>query len=265
MSEEKGAKSETKAVADQFLGTLGLVDIVLGSLVIYWARVRMGDELVRKFPSTGIETADFLLMLTTAALAGKMIELVALVQVAVIRTIAMIFERYRAPVAKALGTRSAISGSELDLAEAYILFHKPNHHRELQQIRTQAILALGAALVSVAFAYHFWTQTAALGGFILAAAFIFFMLGVLQSLDFVGQLGRIAELIASAPMAQVGHGTTQQPPRREDGCRCKAHAAPEARPDVEQSRTGTTDEEASKLPPVGDLEDDGSTKKDGKA
>ena len=90
MTDKKDEAAETaKNVAEQFLGTLGLVDIVVGSPALYLARLHLTEGLTKEFPSTGISAANFLLMLTAAGLVGKMIVLVAYFLIAVCRVVTM--------------------------------------------------------------------------------------------------------------------------------------------------------------------------------
>ncbi|HEX6536755.1 MAG TPA: hypothetical protein VF041_19365 [Gemmatimonadaceae bacterium] len=79
MSDESGAADavkDAKGVVEEFVGVLVLVDIVLGALALYWARLAFPDA-GRELPGTGYPFVDVALLACAAAIVGKMVSLVA--------------------------------------------------------------------------------------------------------------------------------------------------------------------------------------------
>ena len=62
---------------DEIAQSLGLTDLFVGSLAVYWIRLWFGTAATEAFPGTGSELADMALLLCAAALAGKGISLVS--------------------------------------------------------------------------------------------------------------------------------------------------------------------------------------------
>jgi hypothetical protein len=121
-------------------------------------------------------------MLTAAALAGKLIELIALFPIAVCRGALMLIPTIGDPIKSAMTAEGATDINPLDWAESYVLARKPKRHAQLQNIRNQAILAFGAGLLALAYGHHFSSQpqlrTAA-----RVAFWLFITIGIFQSAD----------------------------------------------------------------------------------
>lgn len=78
--EKKGNKledtiSETKGVAEKFVSILGLTDLIIGGLILYWVRLEYGSYATTLFISTGHEWVDIAILACGAAFVGKIISL----------------------------------------------------------------------------------------------------------------------------------------------------------------------------------------------
>jgi hypothetical protein len=74
---------DAKGFADDFVGILGLVDIIYGGLTLYWAQLvfpRVPDQL----PSTGHTFIDVALLACAAAVAGKLVSLLVDVMMVIV-------------------------------------------------------------------------------------------------------------------------------------------------------------------------------------
>ncbi|HEX7941947.1 MAG TPA: hypothetical protein VF488_09065, partial [Gemmatimonadaceae bacterium] len=67
---------DARGVVEEFVGVLVLVDIVLGGLTLYWARLAIPDA-ARQLPGTGYQVVDVALLACAAAIVGKLVSLLA--------------------------------------------------------------------------------------------------------------------------------------------------------------------------------------------
>ena len=70
-STTSSTSERVESLATSFVGALGLLDLILGSLTLYWARLWSGPEIAKLFPSTGFPFVDVALLACAAALVGK--------------------------------------------------------------------------------------------------------------------------------------------------------------------------------------------------
>jgi hypothetical protein len=73
----EGGKSdiadEAKGVSERFIQSLGLVELILGGVGLYWLGIWYGAEAARLFPTTGLGFVDAGLLAFAAALLGKLL------------------------------------------------------------------------------------------------------------------------------------------------------------------------------------------------
>src|ERR1044072_6333186 len=88
MAEEKDKEaSEAKGAVDQFVRTLGLMDIIIGALILYWIFLWFDAALPTYFKSTGSQTINIALLICAAAIVGKMLTSVAYLIIALIEIV----------------------------------------------------------------------------------------------------------------------------------------------------------------------------------
>jgi len=89
----------------------------------------------------------------------------------------------------------ASGGNALDWAESYVQVNAPRERVELEQGRAQAVLAFGSGVLSAAYAWHFSHRDVPFWIVFAVSAAILFFLGVLRTLGFIDDLGRLAPMI----------------------------------------------------------------------
>lgn len=194
--EDKDSKESAGELASNFVATLGLLDVVLGSIGLYSARLVCGPSVAAAFPSSGFPVADVALLASFAALAGKMLTLLVAIAMASanIAVTRRDYLKYSSRLEAALKDHCAKTGRPvpdldiglLDLAFAYLSNDFPKAASSLERIRTQAILAYGAALLTIPYGVYFHS---AVGQFwTIPTAFVIFVFfgvfGFAQQLDY---------------------------------------------------------------------------------
>lgn len=69
------ATTEAKGMAEKFVQTLGLLDLIIGGLALYWVRLWFGDSVTRLLESTGYPWLNIALLACGAAFVGKIISM----------------------------------------------------------------------------------------------------------------------------------------------------------------------------------------------
>jgi hypothetical protein len=212
MPEKDGSiEKQAEGVASEFLSSLGLTDIILGSLFLY-GRYAAAPFTEKELPSSGHAVVDVALLLCAAALTGKVITLgVALVMAGMEAVLERSFFRdeLRIALLQAKPDRSLEDAVRRPLQSAVALArltHQPTA-RLLDRIENQAIIAYGAALLAMFFAAASspvvssvvppWT--------LVVTAVVFAALGFFQQADYFIQsiefLKTLAPTDGSTPMA----------------------------------------------------------------
>jgi hypothetical protein len=184
---------EAKSLASSFVATVGLLDIILGGLALYSARLLYGVRIESQFPSTGFVFVDIALLACGAALFGKLIFLLVsgLIMGIVEWRWSSLANEKRLNDALAtyrLTTKRNTPDSKvapMDLAIAYLASDSPGREKSLEQIRTAAHFAYGAAVLCIPFFYYLrqtlgshWLLETAL------TSVAFLNLGILQQFDY---------------------------------------------------------------------------------
>lgn len=161
------AVSETKGVAENFVSTLGLTDLIIGGLNLYWAKLQYGSLAPTLFTSTGHEWVDIGLLACGAAFVGKIITLSSDTFAAVVL---MLIEGLKLKVYSrfmdalniyrgALGHESEIVGDPVDLAVAYATKAGPQYKLGLDSIQLNSTLAYSAFLTAFLYVYYITSKT----------------------------------------------------------------------------------------------------------
>lgn len=165
MAEPEGdVKKGVEGLAQDFVATLGLLDLIFGGLLAYCLWLFFGRATGQLFPTTGIEFVDIALLAGAAALLGRLVSLLAATLMAVA---SLADERYLTEtLAPALDKFCDVTDRPgraqiddiADAAAAALAAVAPAQSREVGQIRTNAILAFGAALLAIPYAIYFARQ-----------------------------------------------------------------------------------------------------------
>lgn len=212
---EKGAP-DSKGVAELFLQSVGLTDVILGSLAIYLVRLWYGPQISDLFPSTGHQWIDFGLLAAGAAFSGKVILLLAYSTAAVIEgliekyqlldastTLVDILQQYR----RARGHTVDIGKWEkVDLAVAYVAKASPRLHGELERIRNTSLMAYSAVLLAAPFTAYLFSKGA--GWIVLVILLIcvtaLFLLAFVNQLDYLVTLRNSLAVLLPTRRSQAG-------------------------------------------------------------
>jgi hypothetical protein len=139
---------------------LGLIDLILGSIALYWLWISYPQQLPEKFPTTRIQLVDVVLLACTAAATGKIISLLA----NECAGIALSFrsDKYFAPLRTELRHRDIDveagrnrRGTTIMHAKQAVAIKHPKHSEEIQRIEDTARLCYGLAIISVLYTSHF--------------------------------------------------------------------------------------------------------------
>jgi hypothetical protein len=157
------AASEAKGITDQFVQTLGLVDLIIGGLALYWSRLWFGNSVTRFVESTGYPWLDIALLACGAAFVGKIISLVAelfaafldIVKHSKSTRLTESLERYRTEIQdqSALG-----DADQIDLATTYLINANPKLRPDLERIHNASTLAYSMTFLSSLFALYFLSK-----------------------------------------------------------------------------------------------------------
>jgi hypothetical protein len=117
--------------------------------------------------------------------------------IAVCRVVVMrCSNRYATPVTTFMEADDGPSGSNaLDWAESYVQVNGPRERAELEQGRAQAVLAFGSGVLSAAYAWHFCDRDVRFWIVFAVSAATLIFLGILRTLAFIDDLGRLAPMI----------------------------------------------------------------------
>ncbi|HJY31147.1 MAG TPA: hypothetical protein VJ306_24130 [Pyrinomonadaceae bacterium] len=223
--EETDAVSESKGVAENFIQSLGLLELILGGVGLYGFWLWYGERAAKLFPSTGTKLIDIGLLAFAAALVGKLICLfVAALMGLIWKSIrAADFLGYQANLERAflryhgapnLQDLSVTLGQEnpdlRGLAFYYVVLADPKQQDHLERIKTNAIVAYSICVLSLIYIPYLYRAGAPWSMWVgmVLATIVFLFLGYLEQLDYLrtlserligiqtvkSQIGRRAEL-----------------------------------------------------------------------
>jgi len=202
--EKSDVASEAKSVSASFIQSLGLVELILGGVGLYWLRLWYREQVPGLFPTTGLSFVDAGLLAFAAALVGKLLCLLVNTMMAVVRLVA---EKYRvlyykrieaavcsySDVADLAALLAKLKQEKIDLIELgsyYLVLEDPNQRAHFELIRTRAIVAHSTALLALPYAFYFVREGAPTSMILLglAGSLLFLVLGFLEQLDYLRSL-----------------------------------------------------------------------------
>jgi|1186.fasta_scaffold40404_2 hypothetical protein len=183
-------KDEDGGVAKEFLGLVGLLDVVFGVLLLYGIWLFSPEGLQRLFPSTQSDVVDIALLACAAALVGKLVVLAVAFLLALFRIIdrKYIGENIKAAVdnyAAAVNCSIPPEADTMDAAEQLLAVNAPRQHTEVMRIRSSAMLAYGGGLIAIPYMVQFYRAgSGTLAILCGTAALVSLALGVLYQSDY---------------------------------------------------------------------------------
>ncbi|MFN2414548.1 MAG: hypothetical protein ABR603_05340 [Pyrinomonadaceae bacterium] len=205
---------EAKGVSERFVQSLGLVELILGGVGLYWAGLWYRGEAARLFPTTGFSLVDVGLLAFAAALLGKLLCLFVAFVMALTRLAARHGRRFYYPqiegaVCSYLGVAdpaelpARLGQNKIDLIELssyYVELADPSQRLRFDQIRTRAIVAYSAALLALPYLAYL-VREGAPGSMllvVLAGALLFLLLGFFEQLDYLKSLAETLVALRTA-------------------------------------------------------------------
>src|ERR1051325_4159981 len=203
--EKKDAASEAKGLSESFVQSLGLVELIVGSVGLYWLRLWCYDKAPALFPTTGLSYVDAGLLAFAAALVGKLLCLFVAFLMAMVRVAAknlgwFYYPKVEAAVCGYVGApnkadlETILGQKDMDLIELglyYLVRADPTQRTHFEQIRTRAIVAYSAALLALLYFIYFCTSKDAPALLIVLSAValpVFVLLGGLEQSDYLKSL-----------------------------------------------------------------------------
>lgn len=160
------AATEAKGMAEKFVQTLGLLDLIIGGLALYWVRLWFGYSVTRLLESTGYPWLDIALLACGAAFVGKIISMVG-------ELVAASIDSLRKPEMAPLkrlsdavtlyhglikDTSNIETADTIDLARTYLVNANPKLRPDLDRIHDAITLAYSVTLLSALFAVYFFSK-----------------------------------------------------------------------------------------------------------
>ena len=158
------AAAEAKGLADQFVQTLGLVDLIIGGLALYWSRLWFGADVTRFLETTGYPWLDIALLACAAAFVGKIVSLVAELAAGLIDDQQKHAKGGRLTQSlngfkDALADESNMGDADkLDLATTYLINANPKLRPDLERIYNASTLAYSMTIIASLFAAYFFSK-----------------------------------------------------------------------------------------------------------
>lgn len=161
------AATEAKGLAEQFLQTLGLVDLIIGALLLYLLRLWAGT-MPHVFESTGYPWVDVALLACAAAFVGKIVSFSADL-FAGLRDFLRSEESYTrlnnaiANFRTVSDDHSSIDGADpIDLASRYVANANPRLEAELEALYNATTIAYSVSFLAILYGIYFGSKKAEL-------------------------------------------------------------------------------------------------------
>lgn len=194
------AAAEAKGLAEQFVQTLGLVDLIIGALTLYWVRLWFGSRVTEVLPSSGFTWVDVALLGCAAAFIGKVIssaaDLVAAVSDVLRRPTKGPYKRVEDALNNyrtAIDDKSATDDADrIDLAARYLINASPRLRPEVERLYSASILAYSMTLLSFLFVFYFWFRAKDFPKTLIiiqaVAAIAFLAYGLMKQTDYLDEI-----------------------------------------------------------------------------
>lgn len=231
-----GIAGEAKGVSERFVQSLGLVELILGGVGLYWLGLWYRGEAARLFPTTGLSFVDVGLLAFAAALLGKLLCLLVAFVMALVR---LAFRkrrwRYYVQLERAvcsylgaagpgdlparLGQANTEAEIKIDLVELgsyYVVLADPSQRAHFELIRTRAIVAYSAALLAAPYLAYLVREGAPWTMLLVGAAgaLTFLLLGFVEQLDYLKSLAERLVALRTAREREGGSAPAPGSPTR---------------------------------------------------
>lgn len=206
MADEKPSAltEEAKGVSQEFVNSLGIIELILGSVTMYGIWCLYRNEVSRLFPSTNITFIDVGLLAFGAALLGKIIDLLVALIMAVGRRIISkgnvfgYYERIRQSLIelKILGSESSKT-DPVDTGSYYVLWRDPSQKAVFERLRARVVVGYSATILMVPYLFYFLRENAPsiLWFLITVGSVALLVMGFLQQLDYYKTLAERLEVL----------------------------------------------------------------------
>ena len=212
MAEEEGKKPEAgeaaKEVVKDFVQTLGLLDIILGGLALYWVRLSLAGSSAHLFPSTNHEILDIALLICAASVLGKAVWLAVASLTALFWMILSVLDvfGYRSrlenvlDIAVAKSSHLSISPEDYrkkpqkirteELAASLVTADDASNKQAVERLHTNITFSYSLMLLLILYSAHFsHPGTLVLAGWLKCGVGLFLILGILYQFDLARTLG----------------------------------------------------------------------------
>jgi len=161
---QEGPSKEATGLASQFVSALGLMDLILGGVALYWVSLEWSKTYASAFPSTKIQFVDVALLVAFAANLGKVLLLIvysiaAFVDRVIYRKLGVLsyFEALTATVDKyitQIGAPPRVGEDPVRLAAAYVSRERPDQQQKLEVIENNSYFAYGIGLLLIGYLHY---------------------------------------------------------------------------------------------------------------
>jgi hypothetical protein len=185
-----------KEIASGFLSTLGLLDLILGGLALYWVSLWIGAGTAKLFPSTNLPIVDTVLLASAAALVGKVIILMVNSIMAVVDSCLLKHSTYYKELTSALelywlnrGDPQHKVDRSLERAMNCLENDAPLQAQAVERIGTAAVFAYGAFILAILYALYLYSQSIGIVWVVILSicVVVFFVLGFFEQIDQIVQ------------------------------------------------------------------------------
>lgn len=205
---------EAKGVGESFVRTLGLHELIFGSLLVYWVRVTwQAVAWSRILPGTGREWIDIALLACAAALSGKALSIAVEMWIGLFDLVLDLsnslgrgyitkLEGSLREYCQSVGRRLDIESDDLrDLSVSYLVVARPRDAEELERLRVSPAAAYAGVVLTTLYAFYFQEQSSAPSAIhwaLFVIALVLLIGGIAGQLDYTHTLrDRLEALIAA--------------------------------------------------------------------
>jgi len=208
-----GLTEEAKGISQEFVNSLGMIELILGSVTMYGMWCLYKTSLSRLFPSTGIVFVDVGLLAFGAALLGKIVVLL----VAFVMAIGtLIISRanisgYYTRIEESLKKVLSIDSSKTDLVDTgsyYVLLTDSSQKAVFESLRARVVIGYSTSILMIPYLFYFSRENAPsiLWFLTILGSIALFVLGFLQQIDYYKTLAERLEVLVKVSECESRSG-----------------------------------------------------------